>query len=114
MLAYAQPRLAGHQGRERTLQVILRNLWAKEDVTTYINGCVECVTAKTPKPKGAFLRAEMIAPEPFHTVFVDHVQVVESKTGNKYVLTMYCGTIGWMEAVAVKNVTAPRGQFSLM
>ena len=48
----------------------------------------------------------MIAPEPFHTVYIDHVQVGESDKKNRYVLTKYCGTTGWLEAAPVKDTSA--------
>ena len=106
---YHRSMMGGHQGINRTVERILRTFWWKglnADVKRYIAECAECFKAKTPAPKEEVMRSELIIPEPFHTVFIDHVQLNETTRGNKYILTMYCGSTGWIEAAAVASVTA--------
>jgi hypothetical protein len=77
--------VAGHQGMERTLDLIRRNFWwpaMEEDVREYVRGCLECQCNKNPR-HGVFglLQPMEIKWKPWRSISMDFITSLPLSNG---------------------------------
>ena len=102
---------AGHLGREKTAQRILRRFfWPTlfKDVKTHCQQCPECQLASCQGRNRAPLMPLPIIEEPFSRIAMDIVgPLPKTKQGHRYILVVCDYATRYLEAIALKKFTAP-------
>ena len=102
--------IAGHQGRDRTRQRLLRRFfWPSifRDVDMYCKTCSACQKASFKGVKPAPLIPLPIVSEPFSRIAMDIVgPLPRSRAGNKYILVICDYATRYPEAVPLKSIDA--------
>lgn len=103
-------RIAGHLGREKTLESVKRRFFwpgMSTDVRNWCKSCNECAQAKAGPGCGRFPLQQSATGCPFDRVAVDIVGPCPvSENGNEYLIVMTDYFSKWTEAFAVPNHTA--------
>jgi transposase InsO family protein len=104
-------RLSGHQGRDRTLNILRREYWwpgMAQQTRHFVQSCLACTIAKTPVQRATGLeRISRTSAHPFDIVAMDFVgPLPETGRGNKFLLTWIDTFSNWSEAVPVPDVTS--------
>src|SRR6202163_1415711 len=85
-------RIAGHFGRERTLELITRNFyWSKleDDVREYCNKCDSCQRTKTPRhAKHGLLHPLELPSSPWTYISVDFITDLPESNGNRNIMVV--------------------------
>ncbi|TPX53137.1 hypothetical protein PhCBS80983_g06358 [Powellomyces hirtus] len=104
--------LAGHLGRDRTLQKVQESYWWPDwhsDVVNHVKSCTECSEHK-PLPKN---RVGPLTPfvvnDPWEKIGIDIVgKLPTTARGNNYIVILTDYMTKWVEAFAVPDITANR------
>ncbi|PAA58172.1 hypothetical protein BOX15_Mlig011037g1, partial [Macrostomum lignano] len=99
--------LAGHLGRDKTLQRVRDRFWRPGLVTAvekYIAECIPCLESKSGNKVRAPVQTFPIC-EPFHRLHIDLIGPIskESRRGHRYVLTVVDSTTKFPFAFPVRN-----------
>jgi len=99
--------LAGHQGHKRVIDQITQFcFWPgmTQDAVRWVRGCVACKKRKTPRPLRQGMTQPVFSRFPNHTVAIDIVgPMLETSSGNLWILTMIDVFTRWPLAVAIPN-----------
>ena len=112
-LSHESP-LAGHLGINKAYWKVLQHFYwpgLRRDVVKFCTTCHTC--QMTGKPNQCSQVAPLIPipamEEPFNRIIIDRVgQLPKTKSRNKYLLTIIYSSIRFPEAVALKNIKAPK------
>ncbi|KAL7304381.1 hypothetical protein TKK_0003180 [Trichogramma kaykai] len=102
---------SGHQGLERTLELMARKYYfrgMRRYIKQHIHACFQCLAAKT-RPGRQLGELHPILPgtRPFETIHVDHVgPFVRSSRGNKYVYVLIDNLTKFVILTAMKDTKA--------
>jgi len=109
LLDYHNGPLGGHQGRERTMEVLERDFWwpgMYEDVRRWCRTCEQCLAERGTSGVSAWARTELYS-RPFRALQFDTVSCAAgTDTGAKYVLTGICCFSRWCWLNPIKDRTA--------
>ena len=100
---------SGHQGVERTLQLVrARCYWPSltTDVTEYVKSCTRCKVAKEPMPKSKSLMMHLQAVRPLEILAIDFTVLEKSTSGIENVLVMTDVFSKYTLAVPTRDQTA--------
>ena len=99
---------AGHQGSDKTLQLLrAKAYWSSmvNDIETYCRQCEKCQQSKLPLPPRAPLTSTPIG-KPWQMVAVDILSVPMSTSGNKCLLVVQDYFTKWADAIPLPNQKA--------
>lgn len=107
-----------HLGIDKTLHKLKESYYfphMREEVTKYINRCINCLYYKTQTGKQpGFLHPLDKGKTPFHTVHADHLgPFVKTKADHKYVFVLIDGYSKYVFLKSVYNVDAAETIFCL-
>lgn len=100
---------SGHQGIERTLELVLRRCyWTSmtADTTKYCQECTRCRISKEPCPRFKSTMAHVIATRPLQIVAMDFTQLEKSTSGVENVLVLTDVFTKYTVAVPTRDQTA--------
>ena len=111
MFEYHNGPIAGHTGRDRTIELIERDFWWEglySDVCAWCKSCALCQATRARTGLSAARRVELYS-HPFRVLQVDIVDVGESEEceGYKNVLTAVCPFSRWAWLLPMRTRTAP-------
>ena len=102
--------MAGHQGRDKTRQRILRRFyWPSvfQDIENFCKSCRICQKASKQRVKAAPLIPLPVISEPFSRVAMDIVgPLPRSKAGHRYILVLCDYATRYPEAIALHSIDA--------
>ena len=108
-LAHSIP-WAGHLGKKKTCQRILRRFYwptLHKDVDIFCKGCAECQKVSPRKGAVAALVPLPIIEVPFQRIAMDIVgPLPKSRCGNRYILVICDYATRWPEAIPLKSIEA--------
>jgi hypothetical protein len=85
-------RIAGHFGRERTMELITRNFYwpnLEDEVREYCNKCDSCQRAKSPRhAKHGLLHPLELPSSPWTNISVDFITNLPESNGNKNIMVV--------------------------
>ena len=85
---------AGHPGRTKTIQLVNRDYYwrkCKDFVTDYVNSCLRCARAKTPRRKPHGLLAPLpVAERPWSSLSMDYIDQLPRSGGFDAILVIAC------------------------
>ena len=100
--------MAGHQGRDKTRQRILRRFyWPSvfQDIENFCKSCRICQKASKQRVKAAPLISLPVISEPFSRVAMDIVgPLPRSKAGHRYILVLCDYATRYPEAIALRSI----------
>lgn len=103
--------MAGHLGREKTRQRIVRKFYwpsMMRDIKSYCSECSECQRIGGRKTKVPLIPLPIIG-EPFKRIAMDIVGLLpRTKKGNRYILVVSDYATRYPEAIALRRVTADK------
>ena len=102
--------MAGHQGRDKTRQRILRRFyWPSvfQDIENFCKSCRICQKASKQRVKAAPLIPLPVISEPFSRVAMDIVgPLPRNKAGHRYILVLCDYATRYPEAIALRSIDA--------
>ena len=102
--------MAGHQGRDKTWQRILRRFyWPSvfQDIENLCKSCRICQKASKQRVKAAPVISLPVISEPFSRVAMDIVGLLpRSKAGHRYILVLCDYATRYPEAIALRSIDA--------
>lgn len=99
--------MAGHGGRQATIERVKTNYWWISDIKNYVNSCSICQRRKRPKEKTLGLMSSFIVEEIFECIAIDCVGPWKAtRRANTTLMVAIDMFPIYVEAMATESTTA--------